>query len=144
MAFCPTSNLFLGSGLFDLAKLERHGIRIGLGTDVGAGTSFSQLQTLNEAYKVLQLQGQQLEPFKALYLATLGGARALYLDEQIGNLQPGKDADFVVLDYRATPLIARRLEQAGSLAEKLFALMILGDDRAVRETFAAGQSVHRR
>jgi len=144
VAFCPTSNLFLGSGLFDLAKLERHGIRIGLGTDVGAGTSFSQLQTLNEAYKVLQLQGQQLEPFKALYLATLGGARALYLDEQIGNLQPGKDADFVVLDYRATPLIARRLEQAGSLAEKLFALMILGDDRAVRETFAAGQSVHRR
>ncbi|AJE21846.1 guanine deaminase [Azotobacter chroococcum] len=144
VAFCPTSNLFLGSGLFDLARLEGHGVRVGLGTDVGGGTSFSQLQSLNEAYKVLQLQGQQLDPLKALYLATLGGARALYLDEQIGNLQPGKDADFVVLDYKATPLLARRLEQARSLEEKLFALMILGDDRAVKETFAAGRSVHRR
>ncbi|GAB3375473.1 guanine deaminase [Azotobacter armeniacus] len=144
VAFCPTSNLFLGSGLFDLAKLEGHGVRVGLGTDVGGGTSFSQLQTLNEAYKVLQLQGQKLDPLKALYLATLGGARALYLDERIGNLQAGKDADFVVLDCRATPLLAQRLEQARTLQEKLFALMILGDDRAVRETFAAGRSVHQR
>ena len=144
VAFCPTSNLFLGSGLFDLAKLEDHGVRVGLGTDIGAGTSFSQLATLNEAYKVLQLQGQKLDPFKALYLATLGGARALYLDEQIGNLQPGKDADFVVLDLQATPLLAHRLAQATSLAETLFALLVLGDDRAVRETFAAGVSVHRR
>jgi guanine deaminase len=143
VAFCPTSNLFLGSGLFDLDQAERHGVRVGLGTDVGGGTSFSQLQTLNEAYKVLQLQGQKLDPFKALYLATLGGARALYLDDKIGNLQPGKDADFVVLDYQATPLIRQRLSQATTLREKLFALMILGDDRAVRETFAAGQSVHR-
>jgi len=144
VAFCPTSNLFLGSGLFDLARLEDHGVRVGLGTDVGGGTSFSQLQSLNEAYKVLQLQGQKLDPFKALYLATLGGARALYLDEHIGNLLPGKDADFVVLDCRATPLLAHRLEQAHSLHEKLFALMILGDDRAVRETYAAGRPVHRR
>ncbi|MCC6076657.1 guanine deaminase [Pseudomonas sp. GCM10022188] len=144
VAFCPTSNLFLGSGLFDLAKLEGHGVRVGLGSDIGAGTSFSPLATLNEAYKVLQLQGQKLDPFKALYLATLGGARALYLDEHIGNLQPGKDADFVVLDLRATPLLAHRLAQTNSLLETLFALMILGDDRAVRETFAAGVSVHRR
>ncbi|MBA1272337.1 guanine deaminase [Stutzerimonas azotifigens] len=144
VAFCPTSNLFLGSGLLDLARLEAHGVRVGLGTDVGGGTSFSQLTTLSEAYKVLQLQGQKLDPFKALYLATLGGARALYLDQHIGNLQPGKDADFVVLDYQATPLIAHRLGQATSLQEKLFALMMLGDDRAVRETFAAGVSVHRR
>jgi len=144
VAFCPTSNLFLGSGLFDLARLEGHGVRVGLGTDVGGGTSFSQLQSLNEAYKVLQLQGQKLDPIKALYLATLGGARALYLDAHIGNLQPGKDADFVVLDCKATPLLARRLEQARSLKEKLFALTILGDDRAVRETFAAGRSLHRR
>ncbi|TLX53252.1 guanine deaminase [Stutzerimonas nosocomialis] len=144
VAFCPTSNLFLGSGLLDLARLEAHGVRVGLGTDVGGGTSFSQLTTLSEAYKVLQLQGQKLDPFKALYLATLGGARALYLDQHIGNLQPGKDADFVVLDYQATPLIAHRLAQATSLPERLFALMMLGDDRAVRETFAAGVSVHRR
>ncbi|SDL93975.1 guanine deaminase [Pseudomonas indica] len=144
IAFCPTSNLFLGSGLFDLDKLERHGVRVGLGTDVGAGTSFSQLQSLNEAYKVLQLQGKKLDPFKSLYLATLGGARALYLDDKIGNFAQGKDADFVVLDYRATPLMTYRLQQANTLEEKLFALMTLGDDRAVKETFATGQSVHRR
>lgn len=144
VAFCPTSNLFLGSGLLDLARLEEHGVRVGLGTDVGAGTSFSQLQTLNEAYKVLQLQGQKLDPFKAFYLATLGGARSLYLDDRIGNLRPGKDADFLVLDYQATPLISHRLSQAQSLEEKLFALMILGDDRVVKETFAAGVSVHQK
>ncbi|XOC02737.1 guanine deaminase [Pseudomonadota bacterium DY0742] len=144
VAFCPTSNLFLGSGLFDLEKVEGFGVRVGLGTDVGAGTSFSQLQSLNEAYKVMQLQGKKLDPFKSLYLATLGGARALYLDDRIGNLQPGKDADFVVLDYQATPLINYRLRQARTLEEKLFALTILGDDRAVKETFAAGESVHRK
>ena len=144
VAFCPTSNLFLGSGLFDLEKVEDFGVRVGLGTDVGAGTSFSQLQSLNEAYKVMQLQGKKLDPFKSLYLATLGGARALYLDDRIGNLQPGKDADFVVLDYQATPLIDYRMRQARTLEEKLFALTILGDDRAVKETFAAGVSVHRK
>jgi len=144
VAFCPTSNLFLGSGLFDLEKVEGFGVRVGLGTDVGAGTSFSQLQSLNEAYKVMQLQGKKLDPFKSLYLATLGGARALYLDDRIGNLQPGKEADFVVLDYQATPLIDYRMRQARTLEEKLFALTILGDDRAVKETFAAGESVHRK
>lgn len=144
VAFCPTSNLFLGSGLFDLPKLEQHGVRVGLGTDVGAGTSFSQLQSLNEAYKVMQLQGKKLDPFKSLYLATLGGANALYLDDKIGNFASGKDADFVVLDYNATPLISYRMQQATTLAEKLFALTMLGDDRAIKETFAAGQSVHRR
>ncbi|WP_312201943.1 guanine deaminase [Stutzerimonas balearica] len=144
VAFCPSSNLFLGSGLFDLEKVEGFGVRVGLGTDVGAGTSFSQLQSLNEAYKVMQLQGKKLDPFKSLYLATLGGARALYLDDRIGNLQPGKEADFVVLDYQATPLIDYRMRQARTLEEKLFALTILGDDRAVKETFAAGESVHRK
>lgn len=144
VAFCPTSNLFLGSGLFDLNKLEQHGVRVGLGTDVGAGTSFSQLQSLNEAYKVMQLQGKKLDPFKSLYLATLGGAQALYLDDKIGNFESGKDADFVVLDYNATPLMSYRMQQAKSLDEKLFALTMLGDDRAIKETFAAGKSVHRR
>ncbi|SFI36773.1 guanine deaminase [Pseudomonas guineae] len=142
VAFCPTSNLFLGSGLFDLNKLEEHGVRVGLGTDVGAGTSFSQLQSLNEAYKVMQLQGKKLDPFKSLYLATLGGANALYLDDKLGNFMPGKDADFVVLDYNATPLISYRMQQARTLEERLFALIMLGDDRAIKQTFAAGQSVH--
>lgn len=144
VAFCPTSNLFLGSGLFDLNKLEEHGVRVGLGTDVGAGTSFSQLQSLNEAYKIMQLQGKKLDPFKSLYLATLGGANALYLDDKLGNFMPGKDADFLVLDYNATPLISYRMQQAKSLEERLFALTMLGDDRTVKETFAAGVSVHQR
>ena len=144
VAFCPTSNLFLGSGLFDLNKLEAHGVRVGLGTDVGAGTSFSQLQSLNEAYKIMQLQGKKLDPFKSLYLATLGGANALYLDDKLGNFLPGKDADFLVLDYNATPLMSYRMQQAKSLEERLFALTMLGDDRAVKETFAAGVSVHQR
>ncbi|NVK42283.1 MAG: guanine deaminase [Oceanospirillaceae bacterium] len=144
VAFCPTSNLFLGSGLFNLPKMEQHKVHVGLGTDVGAGTSFSILQTLNEAYKVMQLQGAKLNPFKSLYLATLGGARALRLDDRIGSFASGNDADFVVLDYNATQLMQYRMQQAKTLDEKLFVLMMLGDDRTVRETFAAGQSVHRR
>lgn len=144
IAFCPTSNLFLGSGLFDLAKAEKHKVNVGLGTDVGGGTSFSLLQTLNEAYKVMQLQGEKLSPFKSLYLATLGGARALRLEDRIGTLQAGTDADFVVLDYNATPLLSYRIKQSKTFEETLFVLMTLGDDRTVSETFAAGRSVHKR
>ncbi|MEH6576783.1 MAG: guanine deaminase [Amphritea sp.] len=144
IAFCPTSNLFLGSGLFDLPKMEAHKIKVGLGTDVGAGTSFSILQTLNEAYKVMQLQGKKLNPFKSLYLATLGGARALNLENRIGNFEPGTEADFIVLDYNATPLMSYRMAQVRSLDERLFVLMTLGDDRAIQETFAMGESVYRR
>ena len=144
VAFCPTSNLFLGSGLFNLRKLEAHGVRVGLGTDVGAGTSFSQLQSLNEAYKVMQLQGEKLDPFKSLYLATLGGAQALYLDDKIGNFLPGKEADFVVLDYHATALLKRRIDNSTHIAERLFALTILGDDRAVKATYSAGKCVHQK
>ncbi|MEH6652363.1 MAG: guanine deaminase [Motiliproteus sp.] len=144
IAFCPTSNLFLGSGLFDLPKMESYKIKVGLGTDVGAGTSFSILQTLNEAYKVMQLQGEKLNPFKSLYLATLGGARALKLDDRIGSFSPGKEADFVVLDYNATPLMSYRMKQVKSLHERLFVLMTLGDDRAVRQTFAMGKSVYQK
>jgi len=144
IAFCPTSNLFLGSGLFDLAQAEHFKVNVGLGTDVGGGTSFSLLQTLNEAYKVMQLQGEKLSPFKSLYLATLGGARALRLEERVGTLQPGSDADFVVLDYKATPLLDYRISQSKSFEETLFVLMTLGDDRTVAQTYAAGQLVHQR
>jgi guanine deaminase len=111
---------------------------------VGGGTSFSLLQTLNEAYKVMQLQGARLSPFKSLYLATLGGARALRLEDKIGTLQPGTDADFLVLDYNATPLLSYRMKQAKDIAERLFVLMTLGDDRAVLQTYAAGSLVHQR
>jgi guanine deaminase len=143
-AFCPTSNLFLGSGLFDLKTACHHGVKVGVGTDVGAGTTFSVLHTLGEAYKVGQLRGCALDPFQAFYLATLGGARALGLDDRIGNLAPGKEADFLVLDPAATPLLARRMVHAGSLSERLFALSVLGDDRVVEHAYLAGVRQHSR
>ncbi len=143
MAFCPTSNLFLGSGLFDLAAADDAGLRVGLATDVGAGTSFSLLQTLNEAYKVLQLRDQKLSPFRGLYLATLGGARALYLDDRIGNFLPGKEADFVVLSPSCTPLMCRRMAHVQDLMQRLFVYMMLADDRAVSATYIMGCLAHR-
>jgi guanine deaminase len=144
VAFCPTSNLFLGSGLFPLEEACSHGVKVGIGTDVGAGTTFSILHTLGEAYKVGQLRGDALDPFHALYLATLGGARALDLDDKIGNLATGKEADFVVLNLAATPLLKRRLSEARSLENKLFALTVLGDDRVVARTYLAGVERWRR
>ena len=146
IAFCPSSNLFLGSGLFKIeqAKSIEHPVKVGLGTDVGAGTSFSLLQTASAAYKVAQLRQQKLSPFQALFLATLGGARALSLEDKLGNFEVGKEADFIVLDLRSTPLMAFRNPDAtatslAELAEKLFTLMIMGDDRAVRATYIAGE-----
>ena len=141
VAFCPTSNLFLGSGLFDLAGAARAGIPVGIGTDVGGGTSLSLLRTLDEAYKVAQLRGAALTPWRALYLATLGGARALGLDDVIGSFRPGREADFVVLDPAATPILARRLARATSLEERLFAWLILGDERAVAAVHLMGHAV---
>jgi guanine deaminase len=144
VAFCPTSNLFLGSGLFDLNRARALGVKVGMGTDVGAGTTFSLLHTLGEAYKVGQLRGDVLDPFQAFYLATLGGARALGLDNKIGNLAPGKEADFLVLDPAATPLLARRMAHTANLAERLFLLSIIGDDRVIEQTFLAGVRRHLR
>ena len=142
IAFCPSSNMFLGSGLFDLRSANDKGIRVGLGTDVGGGTSLSVLRTASEAYKVLHLQGQALPPFNALYLATLGAARALYLEDKIGNFERGKEADFVVLDSKATSITSRRLSRSDDVAEKLFALIMLGDDRSVVATYLMGELAH--
>jgi len=142
VAHCPTSNLFLGSGLFNLTKARQHGVKVGLGTDVGAGTSFSALQTLNEAYKVQQLQGKKLSAYEALYMATLGSAKALDLQDKIGNFATGKEADFVVLDLKATDLMKLRMEKSASLDEKLFALMMMGDDRSVSATYSYGKKVY--
>ncbi len=142
IAFCPTSNLFLGSGLFKLPKLEEHGVRVGMGTDVGAGTSFSILQTMSEAYKIMQLQQEKLHPLKSLFLATLGGARSLHLEDKIGNLEVGKEADFVVLDLHATQLMRFRMNQATTREGKLCVLMSLGDDRTVCETFIYGEKAY--
>jgi guanine deaminase len=149
IAFCPTSNLFLGSGLFRLGKAKSVDapVKVGLATDVGGGTSFSMLKTMSEAYKIMQLQGESLSAFQAFYLATLGGAQALDLDKQLGNFDQGKEADFIVLDLQATPLMAlRNATEATSLedlAHNLFGLMILGDDRAIQATYIAGEPAYR-
>jgi len=144
IACCPTSNLFLGSGLFNLAKAEDQKIKVGLATDVGGGTSFSLLQTISDLYKTQQLRSHRLSPFKSLYLATLGGARTLDLDDLIGNFLPGKEADFIVLDYEATPLLTRRLRLCKNPAEKLFVLQTLGDDRVVKHVHILGEEAYRR
>ncbi len=141
LAHCPTSNNFLGSGLFPLAlasKPERP-VRVGLATDLGGGTSFSVLRTMQAAYEVAQLSDAPLAPSCALYLATRGAARALYLDERVGSLGPGMDADVVVLDLASTPLLAMRMEHVRDIDEALAVQMALGDDRAIRATYVAGR-----
>ncbi len=144
IAYCPTSNLFLGSGLFHLKEAEKYGITVGMGTDVGAGTSFSMLQTLNEAYKIGQLRGNKLNPFKSFYLATLGGAKALHMADKVGSLEVGKEADFLVYNMAATPLLARRLKHCKTIEETLFVLSILGDDRCIAETWIAGNGHYKK
>jgi guanine deaminase len=138
--FCPTSNLFLGSGLYDEAGLAAKGVRRAIATDVGGGTNYSMLRTLDEGYKILQLQNQKFDPFKAFYWITLGNAAALGMEGLIGTLEAGSDADFVVLDARATPAMALRHETVTTLAEELFLLQTLGDDRAIAETYVAGKA----
>ena len=144
LAHCPTSNLFLGSGLFSWRRVKklRRPLRVGLGTDVGGGTSLSMLATVAEAYKVAQLSHVTLSPAHAFYLITRGGAHALDLDDRIGSILPGMEADLVVLDLEATPLIAQRTRRAATFDEALFALLMLGDDRAIRATYVAGRRVH--
>lgn len=139
IAFCPSSNLFLGSGLFNLKKAHELNVRVGLGTDVGAGTSFSQLQTLSEAYKVSQLNGHKLSALQGLYMTTLGGAKALSLEHVIGNFAHGKEADFIVIDTQASALQALRQESSNNIADALFALMMMGDDRNIVATYIAGK-----
>ena len=135
---CPTSNLFLGSGLFDYDRAHASGAAVALATDVGGGTSFSMLRTMHEAYKVAQMGRHTFTALDAFYLATLGGARSLGLDDRIGSFAPGREADFIVLDPQATPLLERRMERTRTLDEKLFVLMMLGDDRAVAQTYIGG------
>jgi guanine deaminase len=144
IAFCPTSNLFLGSGLFPYHTLESQGITIGMGTDIGAGTSFSMIRTMGEAYKVLQLQGKSLSSIDSFYLSTLGSARALGIDSYVGNFQKGKEADFVVIDPGASPLMKLRMEQSNPISDQLFALFALGDDRNVRATYIMGKKLYDR
>ncbi|GAA4847431.1 guanine deaminase [Saccharopolyspora rosea] len=154
VAFCPTSNLFLGSGLFPLNRFGHAGVRVGMGTDVGGGTSYSMLATMNEAYKVVALGNTYpdripedsratLTALRSFYLATLGGARALHMEEDIGSFRPGREADFVVLDWAATPVLKRRTEAASTFRERLFVLATLGDERAVARTYILGRPARR-
>jgi len=146
IAHCPTSNEFLGSGLFHLKNAKKPGraVRVGLGTDLGAGTSFSMLQTLNGAYRVAQLAGDPLSAGHAFYLATRGSAHALYLEERIGSIAPGMEADLVVLDLKSTPIIEYRMRSCRDIEEALFVQMMMGDDRAVLATYVAGRVAYRR
>jgi len=143
-AFCPTSNLFLGSGLFDLTKAKNTGVRTGMATDVGGGTSFSMLRTADEAYKVTQMSGGSITPVQLFYEITLGGAASLSMEQFIGNFEAGKEADLVVLDPHASDLLARRMECAQTLEEKLFAFIVLGDDRCTTATYLMGNQVYAR
>ncbi|RWN61813.1 guanine deaminase [Mesorhizobium sp.] len=141
--FCPTSNLFLGSGLFDYQRYRRREkpLRIATATDIGGGTNYSMLRTMDEGYKVIALNGEKLNPFQSFWQLTRGNADALSIVEKIGTLDQGSDADIVVLDARATPAMRLRMETADTLAEELFLLQTLGDDRAVREVYVAGRAM---
>ncbi|MDQ7729203.1 guanine deaminase [Halomonas sp. SpR8] len=144
IAFCPSSNLFLGSGLFDRHAAHESGLNLTLASDIGAGTDLSGLATLKAGYQVGQLLGQPLTAWAGFHALTRGNAISLSLDDRIGRLAPGMDADFVVIDLSASPLMARRMARCESLAEELFTLMMLGDDRAICETWAGGRLQHRR
>lgn len=146
LAHCPSSNLFLGSGLFSWQRVKkaRRPVRVGLGSDVGGGTTLSMLANVAEAYKIAQLGGFTLSPAQAFYLLTRGGAEALDLEDRIGGIAPGMEADMVVLDLHATPMLAQRVAHARDLDEALFALLMLGDDRAVRSTYVGGRRVYER
>ncbi|MBK0092922.1 guanine deaminase [Erwinia sp. S59] len=144
IAFCPTSNMFLGSGLFNIKRCWQQGVRMGIGTDVGAGTTFNMLQTLGEAYKVGQLQQYKLSACEAFYHATLGGAHALDIDDKIGNFNPGKEADFVVIDPAVSPLQKLRSANSKDIWERLFVMMTLGDDRNIAQTWVSGKPVWQR
>jgi guanine deaminase len=143
IAHCPTSNLFLGSGLFDLANARQAArrVRVGLATDVGAGTSLSMLRTMGAAYQTAQLRGNRLSAIEAFHLATRGAAHALYLEDRIGSLAPGMEADFIVMNLKSTPLIDARLQRCESIEEALFVQMTLADDRAIAARVVNGRPI---
>jgi len=142
VAHCPTSNTFIGSGLFDLSGLTTAGLRVGLATDTGGGSSFSMLRTMAAAYEVAQLRHATLHPAQLIWLATAGSARALGLADRIGTLAPGMEADLVVLDLASTPAIAQRSARADDLWQALFPTIMMGDDRAIRATWVNGRLAH--
>ncbi|UXS02205.1 guanine deaminase [Agrobacterium tumefaciens] len=140
---CPTSNLFIGSGLFPMKKLQRREkpVRIAVATDIGGGSSYSMLRTMDEAYKIQQLLGERLNPLESWYLMTRGNAEALSMVDRIGTLDAGTDADITVLNASSTPAMALKMEVVKSLTEELFLMLTMGDDRTVVETYVAGEAM---
>lgn len=138
----PPSNFFLGSGFYNFELAKKHNVRTALATDMGAGNTFSMFNAMEQAYKMAQLQHYALSPIEAYYLATLGNARAISADHKIGNFEQGKEADFIVLDLNATPIIEYRLGFSKTLMDKLFVLMMLGDDRLIDATYIMGKCVY--
>ena len=144
VVLCPRSNLFLGSGLFAIDKLEDFGIEMALASDVGGGDSFSMFQVMNEAYKICRLNDYNLDPVKAFYLTTLAAAKVLNMDDSIGNFEVNKEADFIVLDLSATELITEKPKVAKDINDILFSLMTLGDDRLIKEVYILGQAIYKK
>ncbi len=140
---CPTSNLFLGSGLFKYQKFKEAGVRVALGTDVGGGPSLSPFATMKAAYEVAQFHNYSLTPFEAFYLLTIGGAEALHLGDKIGRIAPGYEADLTVINLNSTQIIRNRMTKSNELDEVLFLQIILADDRAIRTTYANGKQVYK-
>jgi guanine deaminase len=136
---CPSSNLFLGSGLLNYQKIIDNGIKMALGSDIGAGTSFSMLQNLHDAYKISSLLGIPMDPLQAFYYITIGGSRALMLDNKIGNFDVGKEADFVVIDPSKNDLLNFRITSGSSIEDVLFSLIILGDERIIDGVYLMGE-----
>ncbi|MCF2870002.1 guanine deaminase [Octadecabacter sp. G9-8] len=138
---CPTSNTFIGSGLFDMAGLKARGLSVGLATDTGGGSSFSMLRTMAAAYEIAQLRGTALHPAQLMWLASEGSARALHMGGEIGSLTVGAMADITVLDLSSTPAIAQRSARADTLWEALFPTIMMGDDRAIAQVYVAGKAI---
>ena len=139
LVHCPTSNTFIGSGLFDMDRALSNSL-VGLATDTGGGSSFSMLRTMAAAYEVAQLKGRALSVVELLWLATVGSAKALRLSDKIGRLAPGYEADLIVLDLASTPAIAQRSKRADTYAEAIFPTIMMGDDRAIKDVRIMGQN----
>jgi len=142
IAHCPTSNAFIGSGLFHATRSHALGIRTGLATDVGGGSSFSMLRTMASSYEIGQLRGDALHPAQLLYMATQGSADALHIGDKVGNLEAGREADIVVINLASTPVIEQRVQAAQNLWETVFPTIMLGDDRAIDAVYIAGNQVN--
>ena len=139
LVHCPTSNTFIGSGLFDMTLAKT--LRVGLATDTGGGSSFSMLHTMAAAYEVAQLRGQALHPSQLMWLATVGSARALHAETRIGNIAVGMEADLTILNLASTPAIEQATRRAGDIWQALFPTIMMGDDRAIAAVWIAGGPV---